>query len=174
MDTEAMVEKLASKLGDEELTVLVALMDKVASNAVTHVLTQEQQLDKLASDLASSGFSMEEIQGELQKIAEERVVQDECEKIAQDCVAMGNIIGNTASEVFLSNVRGFVSKHAADDVKEDVKDAVKEVEDEEDEEEAKDEVKDAKEELKDAKEEAKMASHREQLRSLLLQAAKLP
>lgn len=170
--TEEMVEKLASKFDEEELGVFVGLLDKVAATAAAHVMTKEQQLDKIAADLAASGCSLQEIQGELQKMAEEKAVQDECEKIASDCVAMGNIIGNTASEVFLNNIRGFISKHAA--------------EEEEEEEEGKKgksngfppkvevEVETEEEEEGKEKEEEKEASaHREALRSILLQAAKL-
>lgn len=175
--TEAMIDKLASKLGDEELGILAHLMNKVAHTAVETVVTREQQREALIDKLASAGFTPQEVAVELQKIAEERQVQDECEKIAQDCVAMGNIIGKTASDVFLNNIRGFIDKHAQEEesVKEEVKSAVEEVEEEEDKEEAKEDVEEAKDELSKAKEEAKKeaSARRAALRQALLQVAKL-
>jgi hypothetical protein len=165
MDTDQMINKLASKLGDEELGLLAHVMEKVAANAAQaaayNVLTRDQQLDKLASDLASSGFSMEEIQGEIHKMAEERAVADECEKIASDCVAMGNIIGNTASEVFLGNIRGFIDKHASDE------------EDEEEELPPELQASEKKKKEDDEESEKEATDRRSALRNVLLQAARL-
>lgn len=163
MNTEELIDKLASKLGDDDLAILAHVMDKVAYNAaesaVTNIVTKEEQLDKLAHDLAASGFTAEEVHAELQKVAEERAVQDECEKIAQDCMAMGTIIGNTASDTFLNNIRGYIDKHAMP-------------EEDEKEEEASEEAKEEASEEEEG-EEKEASDRRVALRKALLQAASL-
>jgi len=175
-NTEAMIDKLASKLGDEELGILAHLMNKVAHTAVETVVTREQQREALIDKLASAGFTPDEVAVELQKIAEERQVQDECEKIAQDCVAMGNIIGKTASDTFLNNIRGFISKHAeeGEGEEEEKKEEAAEGSEHESKEAPPFEAGEKEEEKEEKSEEKKEASaRRAALRTALLQVAKL-
>jgi hypothetical protein len=173
MNTEQMIDKLAEKLDDQELGLLAHVMSKVAENAAFSVVTAEQQREALIDKLASSGFSMQEIQGELQKMAEEKATQDECEKIAKDCLAMGTIIGNTASDVFLNNIRGFISKHAEEDEEEEEEEMDPDTKGMPPEMRAKAEDMKKKKKEEEEEEEEKEASNRDALRSLLLQAASL-
>lgn len=120
MIQESKIRKLASKLDQEDLAVMGALLQKVASDSANAgaraVATQEEELQKLATDLVAQGFTDQEIVGAVEKIAEHQKTAAECDGITQDILAMGTMMGKQASAVQMETadeVATYIGKKAA-------------------------------------------------------------
>jgi Holliday junction resolvasome RuvABC DNA-binding subunit len=117
---EQRLQKLASKLDNDDMAVLGGLLQKVAADSANAgaqaAASQEDNLQKIATTLVEQGFSDEEIVQAVEKIAEEQKVAAECSGITQDCLAMGSLMGKQASQVVAGHADAlaeYIGKKAA-------------------------------------------------------------
>ena len=149
MTDEQRIRKLASKMDQEDLSVLGSLFQKVAMDSAkagaVAATTQEEQLHKLASGLVAKGYTDVEISGAVEKIAHHQKVAAECDSISQDCLAMGTLVGKQASAVQMQHadeIATYIGKKAAAVCVSELQEHVKQAEESEKEEDKKEDKED--------------------------------